>query len=203
MMTDEEKELISTRLGLAALLIVMIASFLVWELYPALTSILSMAMVALPRQARLRLCMPLPWILAAQTAVVTVLHTLGILVGAYDLVWWWDILTHMMATSVIAVAANLVITVRGRNATPRALPVKYVPLVSLGLVIVLGMVWEVAEFSADVFLGQMTQYSLNDTAVDLSVDILGGALVAVVIPPYLERLEEDYGICEVSTSSAR
>lgn len=201
MMSDERKELISTRLGLYALALILVASVLVWEPYPALTSLLCMAMVALPRQARLRLCIPLPWIMAALTAIVTVLHSMGILIGAYDVIWWWDMLTHMMATSVIAVAANLVIVVRGRRAVPRQLPVRYVPLISLGMVIVLGMVWEVAEFAADVFLGQLTQYSLHDTAVDLSVDILGGALVAILIPPYLDRLEEDYGICDVTLAS--
>lgn len=200
MRTEEEKELIITKVGLVALFIVMVASLVKAELYPALTSVLGMALVALPRYVRLKLCMPLPWVLVALTAVVTVLHSMGILLRAYDLVWWWDILTHMMATSVIAVAANLVITVRGRMAMPSSLPIKYVPLISLGLVIVLGMLWETVEFAADVFLAQHTQYSLDDTAIDLSVDILGGALVAVLMPPYLERLDDDYGICQLNSS---
>ena len=139
--------------------------------------------------------------MAALTVTVTVLHSAGILLSAYSLVWWWDLLTHFMATSVLAVAANLVILVRGRQAVPRALPTKYVPLVSLGLVIVLGMVWEAGEFAVDMAFGLMTQYSLQDTAIDLSVDILGGVLVAIVIPPYLDGLEEDFGICEVNPAA--
>jgi len=46
----------------------------------------------------------------------------------------------------------------------------------------------------------MTQYSLHDTAIDLSVDILGGVLVAILIPPYLDSLDEGYGICEVNVA---
>jgi len=197
-MDDEDKERLWALGGFAGLLLVMIASALQLKIYPALTSLLGMGAVALPYVARRYLCMPLPWMMTALTAIVTILHALGILVGAYDLVWWWDLLTHFMATSVIAVAANLVITVRGRKAEPRALPMRYVPLVSLGMVIVLGMVWELAEFSADVFFGTLTQYSLDDTAVDLSVDILGGVLVAILIPPFLDQLEEDYGVCLIS-----
>ena len=198
--TDESREAKITRLGIYALAIILVASIVVGETYPALTSLMCMFLVALPVLARRRLCMPLPWTMSALTVVVSVLHSAGILSHAYDLVWWWDLLTHFMATSVLAVAANLVILVRGRQAIPRALPVRYVPLISLGLVIVLGMVWEAAEFAVDLAFDLTTQYSLDDTAVDLSVDILGGVAVAIVIPPYLDSLEEDFGICEVSSS---
>lgn len=197
-LTDERRERTITRLGLYALAVILVASIVVGEIYPALTSMMCMFFVILPLMVRQRLCMPLPWTMSALTVAVTVLHSAGILSHAYDLVWWWDLLTHFMATSVLAVAANLVILVRGRRAVPRALPTKYVPLVSLGLVIVLGMVWEAAEFIADIAFGLTTQYSLQDTAIDLSVDILGGVLVAIVMPPYLDSLEEDYGICAVS-----
>ena len=200
-LTDELRERAITRLGLYALAVVLVASVVVGEVYPALTSVMCMLIIILPLMARRRLCMPLPWTMSALAVAVTVLHSAGILVHAYDLIWWWDLLTHFMATSVLAVAANLVILVRGRRAVPRALPTKYVPLVSLGLVIVLGMVWEAAEFIADIAFDLTTQYSLQDTAIDLSVDILGGVLVAVVMPPYLDSLEEDYGICEVSSES--
>ena len=197
---DERRELISIRLGLIALSTILVISVLFWKPYPALTSLMCMLLILLPRQARLRLCMPLPWTMAALASLVTVLHSAGILLGAYDLVWWWDLLTHFMATSVLAVAANLVILVRGRQAVPHALPTKYVPLVSLGMIIILGITWEIAEFAADVFLNTMTQYSLHDTAIDLSVDILGGVLVAILIPPYLDSLDEGYGICEVNVA---
>ena len=200
-LTDERRELTATRLGLYGLVIILVASIVVGEIYPALTSLMCMLLVGLPLMVRRRLCMPLPWTMAALTAAVTVLHSAGILLSAYDRVWWWDLLTHFMATSVLAVAANLVILVRGRQAVPRALPTKYVPLVSLGLVIVLGMVWEAGEFAVDMAFGLMTQYSLQDTAIDLSVDILGGVLVAIVIPPYLNGLEEDYGICDISPAA--
>lgn len=200
-LTDERRELTATRLGLYGLVIILVASIVVGEIYPALTSLMCMLLVGLPLMVRRRLCMPLPWTMAALTAAVTVLHSAGILLSAYDLVWWWDLLTHFMATSVLAVAANLVILVRGRQAVPRALPTKYVPLVSLGLVIVLGMVWEAGEFTVDMAFGLKTQYSLQDTAIDLSVDILGGVLVAIVIPPYLNGLEEDYGICDLSPAA--
>ena len=196
--TEERRELNITKLGLYALGIILVASVVVGELYPALTSIMCMFLVALPIVARRKWCMPLPWTMALLTVAVTVLHSAGILFKAYDLVWWWDHMTHFMATSVLAVAANLAILVRGRQAVPRALPVQYVPLISLGLVIVLGMVWEAAEFAADQIFYLRTQYSLDDTAIDLSVDILGGVLVTIIIPPYLERLEDDYGICPVS-----
>ena len=58
--------------------------------------------------------------------------------------------------------------------------------------------YSAAEFAADQIFYLRTQYSLDDTAIDLSVDILGGVLVTIIIPPYLERLEDDYGVCPVS-----
>ncbi|NLK26538.1 MAG: hypothetical protein GX307_08215 [Euryarchaeota archaeon] len=202
-MMDSKKERCVAALGILTLLAVLLASIFEAEPYPALTAILGIGLTGVPMLLRRHACLPLPWMLTALTAAVTFLHSFGILAHAYDKVWWWDILTHVAATVVLAIVVNIIILVVGRREPRVKLPLRYIPLVSLGLIISLGVLWEVLEFAFDGLLGMTMQYDLHDTAIDLSMDILGGVLVAILIPPYMEGLDENYGLCEYLSPLSR
>jgi hypothetical protein len=157
--------------------------------YPALTSILGMGLVALPWALYRKGLVHLPWPVTLAAGSVLLLHTLGILYSAYDLLWWWDIMTHMSATLIIALVISLVLLSLDRL-PGWEVPINLVPWMTLAFVILFGLVWEVLEFTFDGALGMNMQYSLDDTATDLTFDILGGGLVALAIYPLLSNMRQ-------------
>jgi len=193
----ERRERGATIAGMTGLIAVLVGGLAIGEPYPAFAALMGMGFTIAPWATRRYLCLPLPWALTAVTAVVTFLHAFGILVRAYDFVWWWDIMTHFMAIAVLALVVNLAVLAIGKRYPEIAIEPRRIPLVSLGLAIALGVLWEVLEFLFDGLLGMTMQYSLSDTAVDLSIDILGAVSVAVLVPPFMAKLDEDYGMCEL------
>jgi FlaA1/EpsC-like NDP-sugar epimerase len=172
-----------------SLLFVLLPSLYLNYLYPALTSLIGMGIVALPTVLSRKDIIHLPWPVTLATGSVLLLHSLGIFLRFYDMVWWWDTMTHMMATLIIALVVSLVLLSLDHLLPGMGMPTNLVPGTTLACVIFLGVVWEVLEFAFDGALGMNMQYSLDDTATDLSFDILGGGLVALAIYPLLEEMK--------------
>lgn len=127
------------------------------------------------------------WVTAA-----VFLHALGTLGlpgmerNIYVTVWWWDHLTHVLSSSVVAGAgyatARALSEYREKLSFPPQFMVAFVLLVTLAF----GVLWEVLEFllmEITVALGLapvLTQYGIGDTMLDLIFDAVGGVVVAVV-----------------------
>ncbi len=158
-------------------------------LYPAMTALIGMVIIALPWALYRRGIAHLPWPVTLAAGSVLLLHSLGIVFQFYDLLWWWDTMTHMMATLIIAMVVSLVLLSLGRLMPGMDVPMNLVPAMTLACVILFGVVWEVLEFAFDGALGLNMQYSLDDTATDLTFDILGGGLVALAIYPLLVNIK--------------
>lgn len=161
-----------------------------WGLYPALTSLMGMGIVALPWVLYKKGILHLPWPVTLAAGSVLLAHSLGIIYSFYDLLWWWDTMTHMSATLIIALVVSLVLLSLDRLLPGMEVPMNLVPGMTLAFVILLGVVWEVLEFLFDGALGMNMQYSLDDTATDLTFDILGGGLVALAIYPLLINMQQ-------------
>lgn len=173
-----------------ALLASLVLSAYLWDLYPALTSLIGMGIVALPWALYRKGVVHLPWPVTLAAGSVLVLHSLGIVFQLYDLLWWWDIMTHITATLIIALVVSLVLLSLDRLLPGMEVPMNLVPGLTLAFVILFGVVWEVLEFAFDGALGMNMQYSLDDTATDLTFDILGGGLVALAIYPLLINMRQ-------------
>lgn len=158
--------------------------------YPAFFSLVGIGMTAIPWALRRRRLLTLPWSLTAITGLVNILHVSGILLHMYDLVWWWDIMTHMLASMVIAAVIVIGLLLVEDHYSFLRLPPRAFPALVVGTVVFAGVIWEVLEFSFDMILNMTMQYSLDDSATDLSFDILGGAVVALMAPFYLPKLRE-------------
>jgi hypothetical protein len=183
----ERSLLISLELGLLAVVAISTA---LGALYPALTSLICMGIVAIPWVLYRKKKLHLPWPVTLAAGSVLLLHSIGIVLQFYDLLWWWDTMTHMMATLIIALVASLALLSLDRLVPGMGVPPRLVPAAALACVILLGVIWEVLEFTFDGALGINMQYSLDDTATDLTFDILGGGLVALAITPLLGLMQK-------------
>jgi hypothetical protein len=165
-------------LGLAFLLLDSVGK----DLYAALTSILGLFLTSLPLLLRRRGLVFLPWPVTVGTGAVILLHVMGIRYELYDLVWWWDAVTHMMAAFIITLVVATALVSVDPNWIGIPINSRSIAALSIAVVVVLGAFWEIAEFAFDGILGMNMQYSLDDTATDLSFDILGGTVVALMVP---------------------
>jgi FlaA1/EpsC-like NDP-sugar epimerase len=160
------------------------------SLYPAMTSLVCMGVIALPWIVYKKEWLHLPWAVTAAAGSILLLHSLGIILRFYDKMWWWDTMTHMMATLIIALLTALACMSADRGINNLRIPLRYVPAFTLMSVVLLGAIWEVLEFVSDGALGLNMQYSLDDTVTDLTFDILGGALVVLAMIPILDQVKQ-------------
>lgn len=158
--------------------------------YPVFTSILGGGMVVLPLVLRHNKIAILPWWMTLVAGTVLLLHSAGIAFYLYDELWWWDILTHVMASVVLALVIALVLPSLSLWFPLVHIPARLVPFATIMSLIALGVIWEVAEFAFDVGLNTRMQYSLLDTVFDLSLDLLGGSIVALVVHLDVDRFHK-------------
>jgi len=166
-------------------LVTLAASIAIDGPYPAATSLVGAGIMLSPWALHRAGILDLPWPVTAAAGTVMLLHTLGILLQLYDRLWWWDTMTHLMATIIIAMVTSLALLSFDVLAPEVRMPLRAVPAATLAAVVLMGVIWEVLEFAFDGALGLNMQYSLDDTATDLTFDILGGGLVSVVMVPLL------------------
>ena len=127
------------------------------------------------------------WITAA-----VFLHALGTLPlpglnleTLYGTTWWWDHMTHALSSSVVAGVAYAVARALDEYTNAINMPPLFMFAYLLVFVMAFGVVWELIEFYisivADLLGGPtlLTQYSLDDTVLDLGYNTLGGLIVAL------------------------
>ncbi|MFC7046429.1 hypothetical protein ACFQH6_14360 [Halobacteriaceae archaeon GCM10025711] len=118
------------------------------------------------------------------------LHALGTL-GPYTAVSWWDHVTHVLSSSVVAATGYAFTRAIDLHTDDIRLPPRFMFAFILLFVVAFGVLWEVIEFGvggASAMLGTghvLTQYGLADTMNDLLFDILGGVVVAIWGTAYL------------------
>ncbi|RDZ44296.1 hypothetical protein C5B91_12280 [Haloferax sp. Atlit-10N] len=111
-----------------------------------------------------------PWLwvfVGVWAAVVSALHFGGLAYDIYTRIWWWDVLTHSLSGFGVAGVLFLVFprTFRGDRA----------PVVVAGVILAIGAGFEVYEYLfKDFWWGWSMAYYLEDTAIDLVVDVVGG-----------------------------
>lgn len=124
------------------------------------------------------------------------LHALGTLGlpgtgNLYQSIGWWDHLTHVLSSSVVAGAGYASVRALDEHVPELHLPPSFTFAAILITVVAFGVVWEVLEFAIGLVAdaagteGILTQYGLEDTMMDLIFDICGGLLVAVWGTAYL------------------
>lgn len=132
----------------------------------------------------------LPWWTTLIAGTILLLHTAGIALYLYDRLWWWDILTHITASIVLALLIALILPSMSRWLPLVQIPGSLVPVATLTCLMSLGVIWEMVEFGFDISLGTRMQYSLQDTVFDLTLDLLGGLAVTILVSQNIDEFED-------------
>ena len=135
------------------------------------------------------------WITAA-----VFLHALGT-VGLphtepfYGNVGWWDHVTHVVSSSLVAGAGYATVRAFDEHHRDLHFPPQFMFALLLSITLAFGVFWEVIEFAISglaALLGSsesaLTIYGVQDTMLDLVYDAIGGLLVAIWGTVYLTDL---------------
>jgi len=131
-----------------------------------------------------------PWPIDVSITAALALHMTGVF---YDLYhnpqwWWWDNMTHLLGTAVIAfLAFYLIFILDYTNKVRLSLPL--MTLFTWTMALAIGAVWEIAEFYIDVAFHTNLVQGIEDTIYDLIFDIAGAVIVSMVGVWYVRRLK--------------
>jgi len=162
----------------ASMLLVSLASM---RAYPAALALASGLMASVPLMLRELRILRLPWQAGPVIGVPSLLHALGIMLDLYDAVWWWDVLTHMASSMAIAAMVLICLPIAAPKLSASA-PSWLLRALTVAAVAAAGAAWETAEFMLDGMLAMNMQFSLDDTATDLTFDVLAAAIVSIAAP---------------------
>ena len=116
--------------------------------------------------------------IAAVGVLTTLIHARAVALSWYWSFWWMDVLVHFLAGLFVGLVALWVLAHR-RGFSLHSLRSL---VVTLGAVILVGIGWEIFEYSMDVLIFQkytfstISLYILIDSLHDLANDLLGAAL---------------------------
>lgn len=116
--------------------------------------------------------------LAITLALIIVAHVWASITSAYFFIWWFDILMHFAGGAWVGALAIFLVRRYSFN-------IFLMLWLVLGLVVIVGVFWELMEFGLNRFGGEMMrrifyQTNIEDTLGDLVADMLGG-LVAFIL----------------------
>lgn len=183
----EEGVIVAVEIGLFLAIVVSVTGGP--GLYPATTALISMMVITIPWILRSKGKADLPWWMTLIAGVILLIHVWGITLYMYNDLWWWDKFTHLLAALVLSLFSALILISSDRWFPGTGIPPRLVPLFTLAAIISMGVFWELAEFFFDGAMGITMQYSIHDTATDLTIDIISGAVGAVLIATRIDLLE--------------
>ncbi|MCO8244572.1 hypothetical protein NKF25_10915 [Haladaptatus sp. AB643] len=179
---------------------VVLVGVLAYGLYRANVGIVvntavALALMELPAVLERDYHLPVDTGLTLWIVVPVFLHAVGT-VGLYESVGLWDQLTHTLSSSLVAAAGYTTVRALDVHADSIYLPRKFMLLFILLFTLAFGVLWELLEFGLGG-LATMTgtgsvlsQYSLENTMLDLVFDTVGGVIVAVWGATHLSNVSD-------------
>ncbi len=111
---------------------------------------------------------------------------LGEVSGYYNKFWWWDVALHFLSSLILGFVGFLIAYVLYTKKLVQAKPFLVV-LFAFCFAVSLGAVWEIYEYSMDIFLKlNMQKSGLVDTMEDLITDCSGALIVSTLGYYYLK-----------------
>jgi hypothetical protein len=157
----------------------------------ATAAVVAIVLSFIPMILKRRSHISLPWIVDLLITLALYLHMGGVVFKWYQKYPNWDVMMHILGTSVIALLAFMLV-----------FTLYYIGKISLSIGMIgfftfifaigIGGLWELSEFGSDIFLGTNSQLgSLLDTDMDLFWDAFAGLIVAILGMLYAKHTPED------------
>ena len=169
------------------MLAIALAGFLTDNLTWVPAAVVSLVMTEIPSILRRDLKLVLPVGLNFWIVLALFLHVFGGVSGFYDTVPGWDHVTHALSSSLIAALGFILVLSVDQYVKAIYLPRRFLGVFIAMFTMAMGVIWELMEFSMDMWTGSHMQYSLDDTMVDLFFDGMAGIAVAAVGAHYLSH----------------
>ena len=121
----------------------------------------------------------------------------GEILGFFVKIKWWDSALHTFSGMLIALLSFSLINLLNKNSENFKLNIGFAALFAFSLTVAIGVIWEIIEFSSDLWFGSnmqrayvstmngrgeplLGQAALADTMKDLILDALGAAVVCII-----------------------
>jgi hypothetical protein len=160
------------------------------------TSFIGFFMTCIPYLIGRRIQVTLPWEVNFLIAFAIFLHVAGYSQHLYILLYpYYDKFAHFVSSITVAVLAFVSIILINRFSCTKLRRWQiffYIVIFTMAI----GAFWEIYEYLMDTFLGayltKSLQHGLDDTMIDLILDLLGGVFIGFFGAWYIERktLEE-------------
>jgi len=183
------------------LILLVEAIFAIWNQrwFTAFLTATIMAVTFFPLlfERRFRIHIPAELQLAAIGFVFASLF-LGEIRDYYTRFWWWDILLHTLSGFLLGILGFLLVHIMNEAEKIHVhMNPGFVAFFAFMFALGVGALWEIFEFSMDLFFGMNMQKpmfgdpsGLTDTMCDLIVDALGALIISVMGWRYLQNPEE-------------
>lgn len=147
----------------------------------ALSGTVALLLTFAPAIIERQLQVPLPVEFTLITCVfLFASYALGEVGDFYERIWWWDMALHGLSAVITGLIGFLSLYVFYMTHRIRVAPI-YVAILTFGLAVAVGTLWEIFEFLADWFLGlNMQRSGLDDTMTDLMINAAGAILAAAI-----------------------
>ena len=120
----------------------------------------------------------LPLVLDILITLALFLHIGGVLLQAYSTIPHYDTLTHFVSSFIIAFLSFVAIYILDEFWEGLSMDKFAIAFNVVILTVALGVIWELAEWSSDLFFGTYEQWGYSDTIKDLFVDMIAGMVMA-------------------------
>ncbi len=168
------------------LLVAGVIGFVLLRDWPnALLTVLVIALTALPRWLkRVHVDVPPEFQLVAAAFVFCAIF-LGTSLGFYGRFLWWDTALHTTSGCLLGLVGFIaVFLINGTDHRPEGMRVSLVAIFGFMFAVTLGVFWEIYEFIADNLIPgldmQVVATGPNDTMIDMIVNTIGAAVVALL-----------------------
>jgi uncharacterized membrane protein YjdF len=133
---------------------------------------------------RLRIVtLPVPFII--MTGVAIFLHGYGVLLAQYDIMSWWDTVTHTISSITVSLCVFYALMAVSVFDDRVNISRRTMPILIMIIMLAFSTYWEVFEYIVDETTGTNMQYSPWDTMRDMLCNTFGALLVSVYAYLYL------------------
>jgi hypothetical protein len=140
----------------------------------------------------------IPWKLEFLLFLALFLHVGGGAMGLYNVFWTWDMVTHFVSTFMLALIGFILFFIVNERLGFVKLNARKIILITMIIAMSLGLIWEGMEIAADMLVDLRAADDINDTMLDLVMDVVGGMAAALLAVRWhkdgtLQRTSAEFG----------